>query len=744
MPTIKDIAVRAGVSHGTVSNVLNKRGNVSAEKIQLVEQAARELGYQLNAQAQQLRAGVTKKVCVILPEIGIRRYSDFYTGLERGLHPFGFDIELICTDHLAHNEKTAAKKALSLNPAALVIISSMVRNKGFYTEGNNLIFVERKPKNLPADAMTAVFDYEKAGHDMAEQCVKKGYKNIALLCGAGQSSNRKTFMNGAVSVLDDSNCEYRICSTDDELSLLEAFSVLNEKDDFDAVIAGGEEDVKYLKKALEYCPNHRLPHIYALYSKTMDPLEGVEPYFLNYRLLGRRTAEYITEMYQKESEEQKPVQESACIRLENDGFLNDPNSAFRERIGDRAVPQIHTSGEETLHFLTIQNATSQAIRLLLPKFQQETGIRVNLISVAYDELHTMAKSCCQGSFYDLIRIDMAWLAELGDRLYRPLDEKESEIQALKARTLPGLDQNYSRIGEQFYAFPLDACVQMLFYRKDLFENELIKREFFETCKKKLEVPSDFEAYNEIARFFSRRFNPDSPTRFGTAVTYGRTFLAGCDFLPRYRASGKSIFDSKGRVDIINKEMEAAFKNYLDTCACSDGGVYQWWQESARCFMEGNAAMYIVFSNYASPMLYDSGSRIIGKVGYANVPGGQPLLGGGAVGISAYSSRYESCLRFLKWLYRRDIADMVCYMGGYICSRDMGENLELQERYPWLEHMEQNFARGWRHYINEQNHSFNEFQFEDVLGKAIRSAASGILDWEAALKKAQLECDRLFG
>ena len=57
MPTIKDIAARAGVSHGAVSNVLNKRGNVRAEKIQLVEQAARELGYQLNAQAQQLRAG---------------------------------------------------------------------------------------------------------------------------------------------------------------------------------------------------------------------------------------------------------------------------------------------------------------------------------------------------------------------------------------------------------------------------------------------------------------------------------------------------------------------------------------------------------------------------------------------------------------------------------------------------------------------------------------------------------------
>jgi len=55
MPTIKDIAKHAKVSHGTVSNVLNNRGNVSVEKINLVKKSIEELGYKVNLQAKNLR-----------------------------------------------------------------------------------------------------------------------------------------------------------------------------------------------------------------------------------------------------------------------------------------------------------------------------------------------------------------------------------------------------------------------------------------------------------------------------------------------------------------------------------------------------------------------------------------------------------------------------------------------------------------------------------------------------------------
>ena len=69
MPTIKDIAREAGVSHGTVSNVLNKTGKVSIEKIKLVEEAARKLGYVPNAQAQMLRQGTPTSVALLLPTL---------------------------------------------------------------------------------------------------------------------------------------------------------------------------------------------------------------------------------------------------------------------------------------------------------------------------------------------------------------------------------------------------------------------------------------------------------------------------------------------------------------------------------------------------------------------------------------------------------------------------------------------------------------------------------------------------
>lgn len=78
MPTIKDIANYAGVAQGTVSNVLNGRGNVSSEKIRLVMDACDKLGYIPNERAKLLRKGSSQTLGVFLPNLKDSAYLDFF------------------------------------------------------------------------------------------------------------------------------------------------------------------------------------------------------------------------------------------------------------------------------------------------------------------------------------------------------------------------------------------------------------------------------------------------------------------------------------------------------------------------------------------------------------------------------------------------------------------------------------------------------------------------------------------
>lgn len=731
MPTIKDIAAKAGVSHGTVSNVLNKRGNVSAEKIQLVERIAEEMGYKINVQAQQLRAGMAKKVCVILPNVDRSSYRDLFAGLEQFLRSREFHVDLALTDNLEYNEEKAVKRALSFHPTAIVVVSSFRKNRGLFGSDARFVFVERRVKGMPEHAVFASFPFEEAGRDMALRCIGDGHKNVAVFCENTSAPNHKSFLSAALEAFEDASCPFRVFPADDGMWLNKAFDILNSREDFDAVITTCREDAEYLKLARRYQPDRKLPAIYALTGKCMGIDREVYRYELNYKLLGRRIGERIA-AFGKETETEtgngKRVEETELL-LEADGFYYD------------VPPQ--KKMDDSISLLMIQNLTSRAIGMLLPSFTGETGIRVNMIEMSYDEHYKMSAACGQYSPYDLIRTDMAWMAELGDKIYRPLSETDDGIQWIRDQLIPTLSGHYSMVNGKRYAFPLDACVQLLFYRKDLFEDELIKREFYEAHKKRLEIPITFQEYNEIAGFFTRKINPQSRTAYGASAAYGRTFLAACDFLPRFREFGKDIFRPDGKVNILLPEMSRAVDSYLEICRFTSRANHTWWGETTKEFSEGKTAMHIVFSNYASEMIHHPESGVVGKIAFAKVPGGQPLSGGGAIGISRFSKKYEACLAFLKWLYHRDTAQAVTYLGGYVCSRSISRNMDIIGMYPWLEGMEQSFEPGWRTYHHGKNPDFNEFLFEDILGRAIRSAASGIEDRDAALSKAQLEMDAAF-
>lgn len=79
---IKEVARRAGVSLGTVSNVLNRPESVSAPTRKRVLDTIKELGYVRNDSARHLRAGQSRTVAIVVLDVSNPFFTDVVRGAE--------------------------------------------------------------------------------------------------------------------------------------------------------------------------------------------------------------------------------------------------------------------------------------------------------------------------------------------------------------------------------------------------------------------------------------------------------------------------------------------------------------------------------------------------------------------------------------------------------------------------------------------------------------------------------------
>jgi LacI family transcriptional regulator len=80
--SIKEVARHAGVSIGTVSNVLNRPDQVSPTTRQRVLDAITALGYVRNDSARQLRAGRSRSIALVVLDLANPFFTDVMRGVE--------------------------------------------------------------------------------------------------------------------------------------------------------------------------------------------------------------------------------------------------------------------------------------------------------------------------------------------------------------------------------------------------------------------------------------------------------------------------------------------------------------------------------------------------------------------------------------------------------------------------------------------------------------------------------------
>jgi len=107
VPTIKDIAARAGISYATVSRALNGKYGVSQATREKVMALAEEMGYRPNAIAQGLVNRSTKTVGLIIPDITSPFFPRVALGVEDTMMNAGFSVFLCNTNWDLEREKNA-------------------------------------------------------------------------------------------------------------------------------------------------------------------------------------------------------------------------------------------------------------------------------------------------------------------------------------------------------------------------------------------------------------------------------------------------------------------------------------------------------------------------------------------------------------------------------------------------------------------------------------------------------------
>lgn len=121
MSSIREVAEQAGVSLGTVSNVLNRPEIVAAATRQRVQAVIEQLGFVRNASAHQLRAGRSPYLGLVVLDVTNPFFTEVARGVEDAANEAGYVVILCNSDSSPEKEKRYLHMLLEQRTAGILI-----------------------------------------------------------------------------------------------------------------------------------------------------------------------------------------------------------------------------------------------------------------------------------------------------------------------------------------------------------------------------------------------------------------------------------------------------------------------------------------------------------------------------------------------------------------------------------------------------------------------------------------------
>ncbi|MDQ1124335.1 LacI family DNA-binding transcriptional regulator [Microbacterium trichothecenolyticum] len=180
-PSIKDVAAAAGVSVGTVSNVLNRPEKVSPSTVERVHEAIDDLGFVRNDAARQLRAGQSRSLGLIVLDSGNPFFAEVARGAEDRAAENGMTVLLGNSGHDGARESAYLDLFREQRVRGVLLTPSDLDSAVLASTGIPLILVdgETPAANLPA----VTVDDVEGGYLATRHLLARGRRHIAFVGG---------------------------------------------------------------------------------------------------------------------------------------------------------------------------------------------------------------------------------------------------------------------------------------------------------------------------------------------------------------------------------------------------------------------------------------------------------------------------------------------------------------------------------------------------------------------------------
>lgn len=204
--TIKDIARELDTTYSTVSRALTNAPGIGEEKRKQVLAKARELGYEPNLFARQLRQGGSSTIGLIVPRINRVFFSNVIDGVESVARLHGYSVIICQSQEQVKREEENIRTLIGHRVAGIILslsketdsmdtLAEIIRRK------IPMVMFDRVMGDLPASRV--LNDNFHASRKITEHLIGQGYRKILHYSGPEGINIYRDRRAGFLEALED-------------------------------------------------------------------------------------------------------------------------------------------------------------------------------------------------------------------------------------------------------------------------------------------------------------------------------------------------------------------------------------------------------------------------------------------------------------------------------------------------------------------------------------------------------------